>query len=364
MIIQTLSLENFRIYQNQTFTFHPTLNIIIGNNAQGKTSVLEALHTLALTKSHKMTKDVDMIKNNAEYAKISSQGTFDTQPIQFQMVLSKNGKKVKYNKIEISRLSDYIGYFKLVMFAPEDLNLIKGSPQERRRFLDLEIGQMSKSYLVHLSHYRRLLKERNEVLKSADKKQKLDETLLEVITEQMIHYAEKIIKERKQFIEKININIKEILPKLGEFSPDIHLMYMPSIETNLQTGYKKKEKLDLLTKTTNVGPHRDDFVFHFGEKLLKHVASQGQIRTLILALKISVVEMIKNHTQSTPIILLDDVFSELDASRQQFILEHLGHQAQVFITTTDLNNIQVKSLSAYQIIEIDAGKIKGVKTYG
>ncbi|MFH5881425.1 DNA replication/repair protein RecF [Liberiplasma polymorphum] len=363
MIIKQLELSSFRIYNTLNLEFHPNLNIIIGDNAQGKTSILEAIHLLGLTKSHKLSKDEDIIQKGAEYAKISALCDFKDKKTQLNMVLSKGGKKVKYNRIEMTKLSDYIGLLNVVMFSPEDLDLIKGAPLERRRFLDLEIGQLSKNYINDLTHYRRLLKERNDVLKGISLK-KFDHITLEVITDQLIHYAEKIVTKRKTFIESLNNHLTETIPLISEEDPVVKIVYEPSIEKDFKKALEKKEPIDILTGSTSLGPHRDDYGFYYDDDVVKNFASQGQIRTIVLALKLAVTEMIFAKRGHYPIVLLDDVFSELDYKRQESIIYKLNKNAQIFITTTDLNQINKKYIKESTVFEIHAGKIKGVKHHG
>lgn len=364
MKLETLYLKSFRCYDTFSLSAHPTLNIIVGNNAQGKTTILEAIHMLGLTKSHKLTKDTDLIQKDKEFAKIVGQFDLNTTKVELSMILSKSGKKAKYNKIEVSKLSEYIGRFNVVMFAPEDLELVKGSPQIRRRFLDIEIGQISKAYVSNLNHYRRLLKERNEVLKALGQNKKYDKTILGVLTDQLVHYAEKIIDARKAFIDYLNDKTKEIYPTLSEENPNLIIKYRPSVQTDFKQAYKDKESIDIMLKATQLGPHRDDIEFLFGNNTVKTFASQGQIRSVVLALKLAVAEYIYIHRKTYPIMLLDDVFSELDTNRQQRILRYIQEDAQVFITTTHVEHIDFTKVKQYKIVTIDSGRLKGDELHG
>ncbi len=364
MNIKRIQLKNYRCYDTLTLTPHKNLNIIIGDNAQGKTSILEAIHVLGLTKSHKFSKDEDLIKEGATHTNIQAELAFRDKKTTLSMTISKTGKKAKYNRIEMARLSDYIGSFNLVMFSPEDMELVKGSPRERRRFLDIDLGQLSKPYMLNLQHYRRLLKERNEVLKGLSKKEKYDDITLDVVTEQLIHYAEKIIQTRSEFIKQLQVKVNKILPKLSGETTSIDVQYTPSIKTNLKAVFDKKKKFDIALQTTQLGPHRDEVHFLYKGQLMKSYASQGQIRSLVIALKLAVVEMIIETKQRLPIILLDDVFSELDKHRQKRVLDVFSQEAQVFITTTHIDHIHLDASKTYQTIEIQAGKIKGVKHHG
>lgn len=360
MILSSLKLSSFRCYDTLLLDLNPNVNIIVGDNAQGKTSILEAIHMLCLTKSHKLTKDIDLIQKDKEFAKIHGEFHLNTTKVELNMILSKNGKKAKYNKIEVSKLSDYIGKVNVVMFAPEDLDLVKGSPQGRRRFLDIEIGQLSHTYVKNLNHYRRLLRERNEVLKGLAKQQKYDKTTLTVITDQLIHYAEKIISARESFIADLNKTLQQVFPHFGS-DPTLTIVYKPSVKNNLKKIFKQKETIDILAKATQIGPHRDDFEFMFEQDSIKHYASQGQIRSVVLALKFTVADMIHAHKKHYPIILLDDVFSELDQARQHNVLTYLDKRAQVFITTTHIDHIDFNTIDNYHIYDIESGRLKGAE---
>ena len=364
MKVKSITLSKFRRIDNMQLSLHPKLNIIIGANAQGKTSILEALHTLALTKSHKTSVDADMIQTGHESAQISAVCDFDGREASFVVSLSKTGKKVKYNRIEMRRLSDYIGRLNVVMFAPEDLELIKGGPRERRRFMDLAIGQVDKPYVHHLSRYRKLLKERNEILKSMQKSNRFDVISLDVVTEQLIHYARKIIERRKQFIGNLSERLPQKLALLAVDDPLLSVRYAASIEDDIVTAFKQKRPFDIRRATTTIGPHRDDCVFLFETKPLVNTASQGQIRTVVLAVRLALIDMIRDVVHQTPIILLDDVFSELDQARIKEIIAQLYGEAQVLITATDTRGIEGKTLQEHHLISVDDGQITGVDTYG
>lgn len=363
MIVKELSLKMFRLFDDVTFHFHPRMNIIIGDNAQGKTTILEAIHLLGLTKSHRLAKDDDLIQKEAEFAKINALCHFNQTPNTLSMVISKNGKKAKINDLEMTKLSDYIGKLHVVMFSPEDLDLIKGSPLERRRFLDLAISQLSNQYIQYLLKYRKLLKERNDVLKGLDQK-KYDLVMLDVITEQMIHYAEKIVQHRKTFINELNPYLEKYIRLISEDDPSTIIHYDPSVDEDFKAAYLKKRTIDLMVKSTSIGPHRDDYLFYANNDQVKFIASQGQMRTIVLALKLSLSEMINAKYGHYPVVLLDDMFSELDHKRQHSILDKLNQKAQVFITTTDLGTIDQNVLNQAKLFTIQQGKSKGVKHYG
>jgi DNA replication and repair protein RecF len=362
--LKSLTLKNFRLYESLQASFSPLVNIILGNNAQGKTTLLEAIHTLALTKSHKTATDRELITHDAPFTVIK--GTFKdkTSDTRLEMILSKDGKKVRHNHIEYRRLSDFIGIVNIVMFAPEDLNLVKGGPSERRRFLDMEIGQLNRHYVHNLTQYRKLLKERNEQLKIMQRKKEKDSPLLDVLSEQLVHYSKRITRDRERFVETLKGKVKTIYQALSSEPMDIDIHYSPSSKGDMLQALKKKQAYDLMTGSTSIGPHRDDCGFYYGDIPVMKVASQGQIRTLALSLKLAVVEMIKETGKSAPIVLLDDVFSELDDTRQKNLLNKFDKDSQIFITSTSLDTMHLESLTDYKVFEVTAGKIEGVKTHG
>ncbi len=357
MILATLQLKNVRIYNALTMQCHPKLNIIIGNNGQGKTTLLESIYFLGLTKSHKTHTDQQVIQTGQEFAKIQGVFNLNPTPIEMSVIISKVGKKANYNHIEYSRLSDYVGQLNVVMFAPEDLDLIKGSPSERRRFIDASIGQLSRPYMTYLSHYKRLLKERNDVLKMMQKQRINDTVLLHVITDQMKHYGKKIINERTQFFHALEPLFKRLYKELSNEFLKVNMGYEPSWDGVNNHVYEKRETLDILTGNTSLGPHRDDVFFTIDQTPVKDIASQGQIRTMAIALKLALVERVLEVKKHYPVVLLDDVFSELDESRQHHLLNYLQQGAQVFMTTTTLAEPLKNRITDYQSIEIKNGNI-------
>ncbi len=360
--IDRLKLKDFRAYETLDVAFGPGIHVITGDNAQGKTSLIEAIYLLALSKSHRTSMDYALIREGAKFARIEGQGSVGDKPASFAMILSGEGKKAVYNKVEYKRLSDYIGLLKVVMFAPEDLVMIKGSPSERRRFIDLELGQANRHYLYHLAQYKKLLKERNEHLKALQKQRSTDYTLLEVLSEQLVHYGKKLIESRRAFVDAIRPIFKRTIESLsGERVFDI--IYEPSREAFDLTTLKEKIKTDILMGTTTTGPHRDDITFTLEDQPIKKAASQGQMRTVALGIKLAVIEWLRTSQGTTPIILLDDVFSELDVKRQRNIINHLTTDAQVFITTTSLGALDHSALKSIKLWHVTQGTIKGVDSH-
>ena len=364
MKINKLSITNFRNYKKQNIKFNKSTNIFIGKNAQGKTSILESIYVLAFTKSHKIFKDADFIYNHAEFAKINAVINLKEKDIELDIVVSKLGKKAKYNQIELDKLSEYLGLLNVVMFAPEDLDLIKGNPKTRRKFLDLEIGQISKEYLFNLQNYRKILKQRNDLLKSMQKKPTKDYLLLDIITEQLIMYQEDILIQRTEFLSKIEELAKKHYAKLSSSKTDLRIDYLPSIRSNFKKEYLNKYQYDIITGTTSLGVHRDEIEFYLDEFPIKSHGSQGEQRTAILAIKLALVDFIYIHRKEYPILLLDDVLSELDKTRQNNLLEYIDKNIQTFITTTELTEIDLTKITDYQVYTIDKGHIEESDNYG
>lgn len=358
MYIKTLNLTNFRNYEKLEAKFNNHTNIFIGKNAQGKTNILESLHILGLTKSHKVNKDRDVIKINTEYAKINSLINLNDKDIELDIIISKVGKKAKYNHIELEKLSEYIGILNVVIFAPEDLDLIKGNPQVRRKFLDLEIGQISKQYLYSLLNYKKVLKQRNDLLKTMQMDKEKDMMLLDIITDQLIGYLEEIIEQRKHFISKINKYTNKIYKYLSNSEDDLLIKYIPSIDFEYKREFISKYKYDIITGTTNLGAHRDDIEFYLNKQIIKTHSSQGEMRSAVLSVKLALIDFIYEYKGDYPILLLDDVLSELDEDRQINLIDYIQNKTQNFITSTDIKGINLKKIINYKLFTIENGQIK------
>lgn len=342
MLLTTLTLENVRRYARYTFRAQPGINVITGPNGVGKTTLLESLFILALTKSYKTNKDQHIMKHETPYFKIF--GSFDgsSQTHRFDIHVHDKGKDVRVNQVLYPRLSDYLGRLHVVLFAPEDLEIIKGSPKTRRRFLDLELAQRDRRYISHLSHYKRLLKERNDWLKQGAHHEDKD-SVLDVITEQLAHYAQKIMTVRARFVSELNDYMQAPHQTLAPNDASVSLAYAPSLPLDDPLGaYQKKRGLDWQFKTTQLGIHRDELHFTTASGPLAEHGSQGQIRTAVLALKLALSQWFERHQQAPPILLLDDVLSELDQTRQKALLKELHQDAQVFITATHLETLALE----------------------
>lgn len=346
-LINEIKLVNFRKFSNTTLKIKSNTVIIYGDNALGKTSILESIYLAGMTKSHKTNNDMDLIKNNAEYSIVNIKANKE-----YRIVISKVGKKTIINNIERKKMSEYIGNLYVVMFSPEDLSLVKGSPLIRRRFLDMEIGQVNKDYLQTLSKYKKVLKERNEILKIYSNDPCPD--ILKIITNDLIELAKKIIEYRKLFIEEINEIASNIHYSISK--ENLKIKYLPSIKEEIYKTFDEQIANDLMYKTTTIGPHRDDIEF-FIDGYKSNYCSQGQQRTISLSIKLALIEYIKKYTNQEPIILLDDVLSELDDNRQIKLIETIKNNNQTFITTTNIDNIK-KLLNDSQIILLTKNEIK------
>jgi DNA replication and repair protein RecF len=358
MKINNLSLYNFRNYNKLEIAFSKGVNIFVGDNGSGKTNLLEAIYFLSLAKSYK-TSDINVLRYDQEFAKISAVGIKGDRKINLKVVVSKLGKKTLVNNNEIRRLSDYIGTINVLSFLPEDLMIIKGSPKDRRYFIDMVYGQIDRQYLNELSNYRVLLKQRNELLKSLAETDNTDYTLLDVITEQLAGSIEIVNGFRKSFVEKVNNSLKKMYRFLSEKDEDFIFKYLPSIDENIEAVLKSKYRSDIYLRTTNYGPHRDDYDFVIGELPAKDNASQGEQRVMVLALMLAISDIIYEKYNERPIFLLDDVFSELDSIRQNKLIKYLLKlEAQAIITTTNLENIQETILKDSTIFRVQKGSIR------
>lgn len=366
MILKTLKLSNFRNYKSLTITFSEKINIIYGKNAQGKTNILESIYVLGLTKSHRSFIDNNLILNNQNQAKIKGiieKNKIDTE---LEIFFDNKNKKYKIDNNSIKRVSDYISKMNIIIFYPEDLELIKASPNIRRRFLDLELSQLYNDYYKVISNYNKLLKIRNELLKKAKKGISIDKNYFDIITQCMIEKAVFIYRARNKFIKKINTFSQLIYKDLTNFD-GFNIKYNPNFDFKLYTDeeiksqlnikYQKEFENEIKIGTTLFGPHRDDFDFLLKENNLKLFGSQGQQRLAIIAIKLAEIEIFNNYSGSMPILLLDDVFSELDDEKKNNLLKYLKRNIQTIITTTDLKNIDSKILKESKLIEIDSGNI-------
>ena len=343
MLIKDLKLNNYRNYKEIEISFDPKLNIIIGQNGIGKTNILESLIFISNTKSFRTLDDSDLIKKGEEYLRIICNSEAD----EYKAVVNKEGKHLYINDVPIKRTSEFIGKLNCILFKPSDLELLKQSPKERRRILDLEIGKVSKRYLDAILKYNLLLKDKNKILKE----QNINDTYLDLINEQMLPNIKIILEERKEFIEIINNSINEYYKKISNSDIELKVIYKKCCETeNIKEMLDKNKDKDLYYHYASFGPHHDDFVFMMKDNELTSVASQGQTRMAIIAFKLALMDYIIYKSNKIPILLLDDILSELDIGNRERLLKALPNRAQVIITGTDLLGISIKE--TYSLIKL------------
>lgn len=325
-MIEKIELRNFRNLETYQIKIEKPLVLLEGSNGVGKTSILESIYFAATTKSHRTNQEKDMI----QYEKMFAGVKIKDESNQYEIILSQNGKRTFINKAEVKKISDYIGKMHTVMFSPEDLSLIKGGPQERRYFMDLELIQVSKNYLRLMNNYKKILKQRNALLKKL--KESDDYTFLNILGEQLIEVGYQIFDYRQEFINSLNEKLKIVETKYQNFS--ISLLYEPNV-TKEQWGkhIKTKQKTDILYEQTTVGIHKDDFKVIYNGFSAKDYASQGTTRLIVIELKLALLSWIKEQTNKHAVLLLDDVLSELDIERQNLFLEQLPKDHQVFISS-------------------------------
>ena len=356
MVIKSLKLKNYRNYDLLDLNFDPNTNILYGDNAQGKTNILEALYLSGTTKSHRGTKDRDIIQFGYDESHIET--IVEKRGICFQidMHLKKNSPKgIAIDKIPIRKAGELFGIVHFVFFSPEDLNIIKEGPAGRRRFIDLELSQLDKIYLSNLSNYNRIINQRNSLLKDLYGQKNLMDTL-DIWDMQLAAYGTKVLEARKNFIKQVNEIISGIHFKLTGGKERISISYEASNgNMSLEEALKRYRERDMRMKSTTVGPHRDDICFTTDSGLdVRRFGSQGQQRTAALSLKMSEIELVKQVIKDTPILLLDDVLSELDKHRQNYLLDSINN-IQTIITCTGLDEFVNHRFSINKIFHIRNG---------
>lgn len=357
MIVKSLELMDYRNYSQLNMTFHNGINILYGENAQGKTNILESIYLCGTAKSHKGSKDKEIIKLEKEELHVRITFEKDQIPHRIDLHLRKNkAKGVAIDGIPIKRQGELFGMLNLVFFSPEDLYLIKSGPSERRRFIDLELCQLDKIYLFNLTNYNKTLEQRNNLLKQISYKRELLDTL-SIWDMKLVEYGTRIIEARFQFIELLNDLVRVSHSKLTGGKEELRIQYEPNVKKeNFEDKLKKSLERDITLKMTNVGPHRDDLSFLFGTLDIRKYASQGQQRTVALSLKLAEIELVRSVIKQNPILLLDDVLSELDRSRQTHLLNSIG-DIQTIITCTGLEEFISNRFDFNKIFQVIDGTV-------
>lgn len=362
MVINKLQLKNFRSYDSLSLDLSPNVNVFIGNNGEGKTNILESIYALALTKSYK-AKEENMIKYGTDFLRVSGEVELSDRIENLTLIISKQGKNAIKNDVYIKKLSDFLGEINVVLFSPEDLLLLKDGPQERRKLMDVFLYQTSKRYVENYSAFKKQLKLRNDYLKYLLPKIKDEESvsdeMLDVLTTNYIECNKKIYESRLNFIEKLEVLTDEYYKRLSGTRSEIKLKYITNFENDL-SFYKDKYKSDLFAQTTQYGCHRDDIKFYKDGIDLENSASQGELRMLSLSIKLALARIIYNLKNEAPIVLLDDVLSELDINHQNRLLSVLDKKTQIIITTTDIKNIKENFIKDAKIFNVVKGSAKEI----
>ena len=337
MILKSIELKNFRNYEDLDLKFDSGTNILFGDNAQGKTNILEAAYVSGTTKSHKGSRDKDMIRFGEDESHIRTIVEKQGKEYQLDIHLKKNRSKgIAINKVPIKKASELFGILNMVFFSPEDLNIIKNGPSERRRFLDAEICQLDKIYLSDLTRYNKILMQRNRLLKDMQHQPQLMETL-PVWDMQLVEYGKRLIRRRRQFVEELSEIVTGIHRNISGKREELVLRYEPNIDAEfLEDELNRVREKDRKYAQTSVGPHRDDISFFIRGVDIRTFGSQGQQRTSAVSLKLSEIELVRQTIHDTPVLLLDDVLSELDSNRQNYLLNSI-HDIQTMITCTGLD---------------------------
>ncbi len=363
MIIKSLELADFRNYEKLNIEFSSGTNILYGDNAQGKTNILEAIYLSATTKSHKSSKDKEIVRFGKDEGHIRIILEKDGAHYRVDMHLRKNKSKgIAIDGQKIKRASDLVGRLNVVFFSPEDLSIIKDGPSERRRFMDMELCQLDQIYLNNLAKYNKLLVERNKVLKNLYDHPE-NSVLLDVQDKQLIEYGSVIIRTREKFIKELNEIIGPIHEKLTGGREKLSIFYEPNIDLdNFENKQRQSREKDKILKQTTVGPHKDDFSFivkseNSTEAIdIRKFGSQGQQRTASLSLKLSEIEIVKKSKKENPVLLLDDVLSELDSNRQNYLLNTIG-DIQTIITCTGLDEFVNNRFAIDKLFKVVNGTV-------
>lgn len=368
MRITKLNLLNFRNYSKLNITFEKNMNIIVGNNAQGKTNILESIVILALTKSHREGNNPNIIMFNREKCKIT--GSIRNGKIlnKLSIEISEDKKKLMINNTNIKKVANYISYLNVIVFTPDDLEIVKGSPGVRRNLLNIQLSQISRDYLKIYNEYNKILKTRNEYLKILFNNNIADTNYLDIITEKLIEKAVYIYKKRNEYLNLININLDNYFYEISG-NKGISVKYTTNvvfdnfdsetIRKKLKYTYKKNYLKELNYGMKIYGPHRDDFYFEFNGNDLKFFGSQGQQKLAILSFKLSEISIFHDTSGLFPILLLDDIFSELDIKKRNKLLKIVNKSdVQSIITTTDLRNINKKYIENSAVFHVKNGTVE------
>ncbi|MCL2858791.1 MAG: DNA replication/repair protein RecF [Streptococcaceae bacterium] len=362
MFIKEIVIKNFRNYKDIHLQFHEKMNLILGENAQGKTNLLEAIYLTSFGKSFRTSKDSEMIRFDEEFCKVKVTFDCNDDKKNVDIIIGKEKKAVKIDDLKIKKISELMNQIFIVIFSPEDLKIVKEDPEKRRKFIDRELCQIKPSYFANLSSYKRILMQRNAFLKE----KKIDHDFIDIWDEKLILFGSKIIAERQKFIDKMNHISNEIHQRITNGKENLEIVYESNvpycedIQEQLKLfQFKIKEtfKKDMIKGYTGTGPHRDDLKICVNGIDIRTFGSQGQQRTAALSLKLAELTLIEEETGEKAILLLDDVLSELDHERQKFLINSLS-QVQLFIATTEIDKQVLNALTKGFTFTIKEGTVK------
>ena len=365
MYVKRIELKDFRNYSELDVSFNRNVNIFIGNNAQGKTNLLEAIYLNSMARSFKNAKDRDLVKFGCSFCRMRTTAFFDDDDHTTEIIITKDGKKgVKLDNVRVRRTSELLERIFIIIFSPEDMKIVKDEPEKRRKFIDRELCQIKPGYYSDLSSYRRVLRQRNIYLKESS----VDKSVLDIWDRELAKYGARVTAKRDEFILKISDISRDIHSSISGGKETLEVRYeanvgkevLPEAADIEQIFYEKlreKRDDDIRNRTTGTGPHKDDLKISADGIDLRKFGSQGQQRTAALSLKLSEIKLVEEEMGEKPILLLDDVLSELDNDRQTYLINSLGGN-QLFITTTDISGKVEKSLPEGKIFRINSGKIE------
>lgn len=363
MKIQKIELKNFRNYYDLDINFNDKLNIIIGNNAQGKTNILEAIYFLSITKSFLSVHDKTLVNKDSNFSRVAGDVITDGFKRNLSVLINSEGKKLEVNGKLIKRHIDYLGNLRIIIFSPDDIRLLKDSPANRRRFLNIELSQLYDRYVKILSEFNIILKQRNEYLKVI-KNGNINQDYLNILNEKYVDLSVSIYNYRNNFIKKINeyISLKyySISGDNGliiKYINDIGIDNRSNMIKNMLDKLDEVKNRDIMYGSSTIGPHKDNFCFYLNENNLSMFGSQGQLKMSVLALKLAEIDVFKSVTGDNPILLLDDIFSELDIEKRNKLINFLNDDVQTIMTTTDLSEIDENLIRIANIYRIDNGKV-------
>lgn len=361
MYIKSIELKDFRNYKDLNVFFSENVNIFLGNNAQGKTNLLEGIYLNAMARSFKTTKDKELIRFGEEFCKIKTVAFFDDEEHLTEIVINKEGKKgIKLDGVRIKKTSELLERIFIIIFSPEDMKIVKDEPEKRRRFIDRELCQIKPGYYNDLNNYKRVLKQRNTYLKE----EKIDTSVLDIWDHELSLYGSRVIKRREEFIRRIDEISRQIHNNISGGKENLQLSYECNIDYDKSSSPEEyfyrlltdSRNDDIRNRTTGKGPHKDDLKISADGIDLRKFGSQGQQRTAALSLKLSEIKLIEDEMGEKPILLLDDVLSELDNDRQNYLIHSLGGN-QLFITTTDISGKVARQLPEGKVFKIVSGHV-------